>query len=379
MAQHIFIGSAAPTTTPTKVGQHFIDLTNKKSYISVGTASSADWELQGGASTVALNLSSHIADINNPHSTTKSQVGLSNVQNVDTTNPSNISQDTTHRFVSDAEKSTWNGKQDALGFTPENAANKGATNGYAPLVSGVVPAIYLPAAQDDVLEFANFAALPVTGSSGKIYTTLDNNKVYRWGGSAYVEISPSPGSTDSVTEGSVNLYFTNTRAINAVQSLLDNKVDKITPITPANYRDPIFSVNAQGQITAIRERVKGYVDSNTDVTTTIATNTVFVSDTIVVPSLADYYIEFVALYSHSSTNSSPLIDVLLDGVGLYSPDLASHEEVSDGNTASERILKSGFDIKSLTAGTHTIQLVFRCEAAGNQMTMRYGSIRHEEQ
>ena len=43
MAQHIFIGSAAPTTTPTKVGQHFIDLTNKKSYISVGTASSADW------------------------------------------------------------------------------------------------------------------------------------------------------------------------------------------------------------------------------------------------------------------------------------------------------------------------------------------------
>jgi hypothetical protein len=31
-----------------------------------------------------------------------------------------VTQDTTHRFVTDPEKSTWNGKQDALGFTPVN-------------------------------------------------------------------------------------------------------------------------------------------------------------------------------------------------------------------------------------------------------------------
>jgi hypothetical protein len=35
-------------------------------------------------------------------------------------------------------------KQSALGYTPENAANKGATNGYAPLVSGKVPSAYIP-------------------------------------------------------------------------------------------------------------------------------------------------------------------------------------------------------------------------------------------
>ena len=35
-----------------------------------------------------------------------------------------ITEDTTHRFVSDAEKTTWNGKQNALGFTPEDTANK---------------------------------------------------------------------------------------------------------------------------------------------------------------------------------------------------------------------------------------------------------------
>lgn len=54
------------------------------------------------------------ADVN----LTKSDVGLNNVPNIDATNPENISQTASHRFVTDAEKNTWSGKQDALGFTP---------------------------------------------------------------------------------------------------------------------------------------------------------------------------------------------------------------------------------------------------------------------
>ena len=41
----VTIGTAAPTTTPTSVGQLFVDTTNKKAYISTGTASSADWTI----------------------------------------------------------------------------------------------------------------------------------------------------------------------------------------------------------------------------------------------------------------------------------------------------------------------------------------------
>lgn len=94
---------------------------------------------------------------------------------------------------------------------------KGAANGLAELdSSGLVPAAQLPSYVDDVIEAANFAALPGTGATGKIYVTLDNNKTYRWSGSAYVEISASPGSTDSVTEGSVNLYFTEARVRAAI-------------------------------------------------------------------------------------------------------------------------------------------------------------------
>lgn len=37
---------------------------------------------------------------------------------------SKITEDSTHRFATDAEKSTWNAKQNALGYTPEDVANK---------------------------------------------------------------------------------------------------------------------------------------------------------------------------------------------------------------------------------------------------------------
>jgi hypothetical protein len=62
--------------------------------------------------------------LGNDVTVTKGDVGLNLVPNVDATVPSNISQDSTHRFATDAEKSTWNGKQDALGYTAENSANR---------------------------------------------------------------------------------------------------------------------------------------------------------------------------------------------------------------------------------------------------------------
>ena len=119
--------------------------------------------------------------------------------------------------LSAADWSTFNGKQAALGFTPENSANKGAAGGYAPLDgSAKIASTYLPSYVDDVLEYANQAGFPDTGETGKIYVALDVNKTFRWSGSAYVEISASPGSTDAVTEGSTNLYFLGSRVLATV-------------------------------------------------------------------------------------------------------------------------------------------------------------------
>lgn len=93
----------------------------------------------------------------------------------------------------------------------------GVANGIVPLgADSKIAAVYMPSYVDDVLEYANLASFPATGTSGIIYVADDTGKIYRWSGSTYIEISPSPGSTDSVTEGVSNLYFTNARTIAAL-------------------------------------------------------------------------------------------------------------------------------------------------------------------
>jgi len=61
----------------------------------------------------------------------------------------------------------------------------------ADLVDGKVPASQLPGYVDEVLECANLATFPVTGESDKLYIALDTNKIYRWSGSIYVDITQS--------------------------------------------------------------------------------------------------------------------------------------------------------------------------------------------
>lgn len=79
-----------------------------------------------------------------------------------------------------------------LDYTPEDVSRKGKAGGYASLgVDGKVPADQLPSYVDDVLEFASKTNFPNSGEKGKIYVDLSTENIYRWSGSAYVEISPS--------------------------------------------------------------------------------------------------------------------------------------------------------------------------------------------
>ena len=106
---------------------------------------------------------------------------------------------------------------------------KQAAGTYATLVNGLVPSSQLPGFVDDVSEFADLAAFPAAGEVGKLFVARDTNKVYRWSGSTYIEIAASPGSTDAVPEGSVNLYYTDARAAAAapVQSV-NGKTGNVT-------------------------------------------------------------------------------------------------------------------------------------------------------
>ena len=86
-----------------------------------------------------------------------------------------------------------------LGTLSDQTDLQNALDLKADLVDGKVPSSQLPSYVDDVIEVANYASLPVTGETGKIYITLDNNKVYRWSGSTYIEIAANSAVWGAIT------------------------------------------------------------------------------------------------------------------------------------------------------------------------------------
>ena len=149
--------------------------TTELEYIN-GVTDNIQTQLNAKASNEALL--GYIANTSNPHSVTKSTIGLGNVENKSS---ATIRGELTSSNVTSA-----------LGFTPISTAVKGAKNGLAELdANGKVPTAQLPSYVDDVLEYSAKSSFPSTGETGKIYVSTDDNKTYRWSGSAYVEISAS--------------------------------------------------------------------------------------------------------------------------------------------------------------------------------------------
>ena len=136
---------------------------------------------------------------------TKGDVGLGNVNNTsDADKPVSTATQSALDGKADKVSSATNGNfagLDSNGNLTDSGhkhsdyiqtSKKGSANGVAELdANGKVPSAQLPSYVDDVLEYANKASFPATGESGKIYIALDTNKTYRWGGTAYVEISES--------------------------------------------------------------------------------------------------------------------------------------------------------------------------------------------
>lgn len=138
--------------------------------------------------------------------------------------------------------------------TLASAISAAFASSFASLVDGKVPASQLPSFVDDVLEYANIGAFPATGESGKIYVSLATNLTYRWSGSAYVEISASPGSTDAVPEGASNKYFTDARARAAVSASGSLSYNPTTGIF--SFTDAVTSVAGKtGAVTLAKSDV----------------------------------------------------------------------------------------------------------------------------
>ena len=158
-------------------------------------------------------------------------------------------------------------------------SQKGAANGVASLDgSGKVPAAQLPSYVDDVIEAA---ALPTTGETGKIYIKTGDNTVWRWTGSAYVEISVGTGTADAATKlatartiGGVSFNGTaniNLPGVNAAgnQSTTGNAATATSAVSVTGTQ--------AGAITANTAKVSN-VSTNLSYTTATTTGTVNSSD-----------------------------------------------------------------------------------------------------
>lgn len=145
------------------------------------------------------------------------------------------------------DRSTHTGTQAISTVTGLQTALDGKINTSERGVSGGIPTLdeyarippsQLPSYVDDVLEFATTAQFPATGEGGKIYiainqgTAANPTRQYRWTGSVYAEINPSPGTTDALAEGSTNLYFSEHRVRNTVLTGLSLAVS--TAVTAAD-------------------------------------------------------------------------------------------------------------------------------------------------
>lgn len=69
-------------------------------------------------------------------------------------------------------------------------------------LTGRIEALEASPGGGSYVEYADFASLPGTGTSGTFYVTLDNNKIYRWSGTQYNEVS----ATIALGETNVTAY-----------------------------------------------------------------------------------------------------------------------------------------------------------------------------
>lgn len=243
--------------------------------ITLGTPGSLD-----SSSTNSVTAGGHTHSI----TVTQTDVGLSNVDN-----------------TSDANKPVSIDQQAALDLKID-VSEKGIAGGVATLdVSGLIPNNQLPSFVDDVLEVADFASLPVEGETGKIYVTLDDNKTYRWSGSAYVYITS--GAVDSVNgqTGVVNLVKADVGLGN-----VDNTSDANKPISTAQQAE--FDLKADLNSPTFTGTPTAPTPTTGNDTTAIAT-TAFVQNTVNAISSGVSSVSGNAPITITGTSSSPIIGI----------------------------------------------------------------------
>ena len=189
--------------------------------------------------------------------------------------------------------------------------------------SGTISSGLLPSYVDDVLSYTNLAGFPGTGETGKIYVDETTNKVYRWSGSVYVEISSSATAGEALKLSTPRTIATTGDASYLVS--FDGSANVTSAITLATVNSNAGSFGSASSIPAITVNAKGQV-------TAVSTN-----------SIGN---ELIAIQSLSDTPGF----LKKTGDGTYSIDINSYLSLAGGTITGDLISTSATVSTSTTTG-----------------------------
>lgn len=126
---------------------------------------------------------------------------------------------------------------------------------------GTLSTSLIPTSVDEILRYANVAVFPASGDVKKIYLEQENNRIYRWSGSSYIEIS-SAGIADTATKLATARTITFTGGDVAGSYNFDGSTNISTALTLATVNSttgvfgnatqvPVITTNGKGLITNI--------------------------------------------------------------------------------------------------------------------------------
>lgn len=140
-------------------------------------------------------------------------------------------------LLTSTDWSTFNGKQNALGFTAENSANKNATNGYAGLSSGKIAAAQI----QEVINIADLADF--SGKSGNGTTALGAtissptvNQCLIWDGAKWVNSSTCGSGSGDMILASIQTV-TGAKTFDAGKLIVGTSASAPTVVANSFYRN----------------------------------------------------------------------------------------------------------------------------------------------
>ncbi|MFV5696687.1 hypothetical protein ACM55G_14755 [Flavobacterium sp. LB3P122] len=168
------LNSIAPSATANQADSYLLSRTNHTDFQAIATVTGLQTALDAKVDKVTGK--SLLSDTEISRLAT-----LANYTHPTNHPPSIITQDVSNRFVTDAEKSAWNAKQSALGYTAENVANKNVASGYAglgsngKLISSQLPDITI---SDTFITASQASMLAVIAETGDVAVRTDLNKTF---------------------------------------------------------------------------------------------------------------------------------------------------------------------------------------------------------